>query len=269
MPTSKSENNRKEIPPLLYPPLIEAIFELHWELEEVKQTQRLRDPAYPMLYGRMYERLKKDFPYMEDLPSTQAHPEATPYVVRHRIRRAKNGYPLIQVGPGIATVNEAAGYSWTSMRASCLRAAETILDLYPTEMHPLNFMKCEIRYLNGIRLDSEQNPLAFLAEKLHMKVEVDPVFFIGNEVEENPHSVSLNLAYNLKKPVGHLALSAQLGQMEGKPAYIVQTLIQSTGEMVPAEGEGFGQWLNEAHAVAENCFQAFCRGPLLEKFCGA
>ena len=43
----------KQIPLLLYPPLIEVIFELHWELETDKQTGRVRDPSYPMLYGRL------------------------------------------------------------------------------------------------------------------------------------------------------------------------------------------------------------------------
>ena len=51
-----------EIPVLASPPLVEAIFELRWELQSDPQSRRARDVAYPMMYGRMYERLKKDFP---------------------------------------------------------------------------------------------------------------------------------------------------------------------------------------------------------------
>jgi uncharacterized protein (TIGR04255 family) len=271
MPIFKPEKIKKpETPVLLHSPVIEVIFELRWEIENDQQTGRMRDPSYPMMYGRLYERLKKDFPHIEDLPSTQAHPETTPYVPRHRMRKEKNGYPLVQVGPGIITVNEAKGYSWSRFSALILRLIESITELYPTDGMPLNFIKSEIRYVNGIRFDlARENPLAFLAEKLHMKVELDSELFERNALHERPNSVGLNMTYALEKPMGNLGISANLGQFEGKPAFIQQTLIQSFGELVPADLENFSPWLEEAHEVAENCFQVFCKGALMEKFCGA
>lgn len=271
MPIFKSEKIKKtEIPPLLHPPLIEVIFELRWEIENDQQTGRMRDPSYPMMYGSLYERLKRDFPVIEDLPSVQAHPETTPFIPRHRMRREKNGYPLIQVGPGMITVNDAKGYSWKNFRDLCLRIVESVADLYPMGTLPLNFIKSEIRFVNGIRFDiARENPLVFLAEKLHMKVEMDPELLVQNSLNERPNSVGLNLSYALEKPMGNLTLSANLGQYEGKPAFIQQTLIHSVGELVPSEASGFTPWLEEAHTVAENCFQVFCKGPLMEKFCGA
>lgn len=271
MPIFKSEKIKKtETPLLLHPPVVEVIFELRWEIENDQQNGRMRDPSYPMMYGRLYERLKKDFPVIEDLPSVQAHPEATPYVPRHRMRKDKNGYPLVQVGPGIITINDAKGYSWSSFRSLILRVVESVLDLYPQENLPLNFIKAEIRYVNGIRFDmAKENPLAFLAEKLHMKVELDPELFVLNGLHERPNAVGLNLAYALEKPMANLAISANLGQFEGKPAIIQQTLIHSFGEMVPSDVDGFGPWLEESHQVAENCFQVFCKGELMGKFTGA
>lgn len=267
----KPEKTKKiEIPPLLHSPLIEVIFELRWEIEQDPQNGRARDPSYPMMYGRLYEQIKKDFPFVEDLPSVQAHPETTPYVPRHRMRREKNGYPLVQVGPGIATINDARGYSWTKFRSLALRIVEAITDLYPTETSPLNFIKSEIRYVNGIRFDlARENPLHFLAEKLHLKVEPDEELLEKNKLNERPNAVGVNLAYALEKPMGNLALSVNLGQFEGKPAFIQQTLIHSFGEFVPADVEAFTLWLEEAHTAAETCFHVFCKGELIEKFCGA
>lgn len=271
MPIFKHEKIKKhETPILLHPPLIEAIFEIRWELETDAQTGRMRDPSYPMMYGRLYERLKKDFPFIEDLPSVQAHPEATPYVPRHRMRKDKATYPLVQVGPGIITVNESKGYTWTNFRFLALRIIESITELFPQETMPLNFTRTELRFVNGIRFDiARENPLEFLADKLHMKVEMDPAFFAQNQLHERPNAVGLNLAYALEKPMGHLAISANLGQFEGKPAFIQQTLIHSAGELVPMDAGAFTPWLEEAHETAENCFQIFCKGALMEKFCGA
>ncbi len=266
----KAEKIKKtETPVLLHPPLLESIFEVRWEVQNDEKNGRMHDPSYPMMYGRMYERLKKDFPVIEDLPSVQAHPDTAPFVPRHRMRKEKNGYPLVQVGPGIATVNMAKGYSWQPFRALILRVVESIIELYPTDGSPLNFVKAEVRYVNGIRFDiARENPLAFLGEKLHMKVELDSQLFEQTTMNERPNAVGLNLAYALEKPMGNLAISANMGQYEGKPAFIQQTLIHSFGELVPSDVESFTPWLEEAHAVAESCFQVFCKGPLMEKFAG-
>ncbi len=264
----KPEKAKKtEIPPLLSPPLAEAIFELRWELQTDPQTGRLRDPAYPMMYGRIYERFKKEFPIIEDLPSVQVHPEGSPYVVRHRLRKDKNGWPLVQVGPGIVTVNDAKGYSWKQFKGLIARLIEAIAELYPVGAFPLNLVKCEVRYVNGFQFDMQsEDALDFLAEKLHTKIGLDPELFSNNEVGSKPQGVALNLAYQLNRPVGNLAFSFNLGHMDNKPAYILQTVVQSLGETVPQDKGGFDAWLNEAHDVAENCFLTFCKGSLIEKF---
>jgi uncharacterized protein (TIGR04255 family) len=267
----KAEKIKKpETPTLLHPPLIEVIFELRWEIQQDQQTGRMRDPSYPMMYGRLYERLKKDFPIVEDLPSTQAHPETTPFVPRHRMRKTENGYPLIQVGPGMITVNHSKGYSWEAFRSLIVRLIESVSELYPTGTSLLNFIKSEIRYVNGIRFDmARENPLAFLSEKLHTKLELSPELFERVRLNDKPNALGMNLSFALEKPVGNLSVTANLGQFEGKPAFIQQTLVQSFGELVPADADGFQGWLDEAHLVAESCFQVFCKGDLMEKFCGA
>lgn len=267
MPTFKSGKIEK-LPILLNPPLLEVIFELRWGLEQDNKTGRVRDPAYPMLVGRLYERFKKDFPFTEDLPSIQAHPETTPFIPRHRMRKDKESYPLMQVGPGIITLNHAKGYSWSDFKERILRVLEAMHELYPPGKSSLNFIKSELRYVNGIRFDlARENPLAFLSEKLHTKVELDPEFYALHGLQDRPNGVGLNLSYVIDKPVGFLGVSANLGQIDGKNAYIVQTGIQSFAEMVPSDAENFSPWLDEAHMAAEHCFKALCKGALMKQFC--
>lgn len=266
----KQAKATEETPVLLHPPLIEVIFELRWEIEADQENQRMKDPSYPMMYGSLYERLKKELPLLEDLPSTQAHPETTPYIPRHRMRKAKGAYPLVQVGPGILTVNESKSYSWESFLKLILRLIDSIQDLFPHETLPLNFIKAELRYVNGIKFDlARENPLSFLADKLHMKVEMDEALFEKNSLNERPNALGLNIAYALEKPLGNLALSANMGQFEGKPAFIQQTLIQSFGELAPTDKNGFEHWLEDAHTTAENTFQVLSKGELLQRYLGA
>ncbi|MCX6750116.1 MAG: hypothetical protein NTZ83_01545 [Candidatus Pacearchaeota archaeon] len=42
-------------------PLVEAIFELRWQLKEIQPGVKV-DPNYKMLIGRVYERLKEEYP---------------------------------------------------------------------------------------------------------------------------------------------------------------------------------------------------------------
>jgi uncharacterized protein (TIGR04255 family) len=261
-----TRESKSEIPPLLSPPLLESIFELRWELEGDPQAGRLRDPAYPMMYGRLYEKLKKDFPLIEDLPSTQVHHEASPYAVRHRLRKEKDSYPLIQVGPGLVTVNDARGYSWTRFRGWIEKVAGLVKELYPAGAFPLNFIKAELRFVNGVRFDPQLNhPLQFLREMLNTKIEFNPELFASQEISSKPLAVALNVAYPLSSPVGNFALSVGMGQIEGKPALIFQTMIQSVGETAPQNGTSLAAWLKQAHQTASHAFLSMCHGPLLQK----
>ncbi|MBI5272785.1 MAG: TIGR04255 family protein [Chlamydiia bacterium] len=269
MTALRTEKVKTALPTLLHPPMLEAIFELHWELQGDKQTGRMRDPSYPMMYGRIYERFKKEFPILEDLPSSQVHPEASPHMVRHRMRKEKEGHPLVQIGPGVITANEAKGYSWSSFKRLILRLVEAVSELYPSHSAPLKFVRCEMRYLNGVRLDDpKENPLHFLAEKLHIQLNMDKELFSLNPIDESPVAVNLNVAYPLHKPKGTLALNAHLGQVEGKPSYVLQTLIQSSGESLPSEVRGFDTWITEAHEAAVHSFLVLCKGKMMEKFKG-
>lgn len=264
----KSEKTKKgEIPPLLNPPLVEAIFEVRWELESDPQTGRLKDPSYPMMYGRLYERLKQEFPIVEDLPSVQVHPEANPFVVRHRIRKEKNGWPLIQVGPGVATLNVAKEYGWQEFQRLSMRLVEAIGELYPKGAKPLNFIKSELRYINAVPFDPKSDsPFTFLQEKLHLKVEAPSDLFSGGEVGTQPLGMGLNLAFPVGRPVGNLLLSINLGEANEKPAYLFQILLHSLGETAPQDQESFEAWTSQAHEVAEMTFISLCKGPLMQRF---
>ncbi len=266
---ARPQSLKSEIPILLNPPLVEAIYELRWELQTDPSTGRVRDVAYPMMFGRLYERFKDQFPIVEDLPSVQAHPETAPFIVRHRMRK-DNAWPLVQIGPGIATINDGKGYSWTQFQRLVLHLMRSITELYPKKTFPLNFIKSEMRYINAISFDIQrEDALTYLADKLHLKLEVDPQLFELGRMLDKPNAVSINLAYALKQPVGNLMLSANLGQMDGIPAYIIQSVTQSLGETVPQEASEMEQWMQETHELLEHCFLSLCKGPLLQMFCGS
>lgn len=96
---------------LTHKPLIEALVQLKWTLKEI-QPGIFQDPAYPLYVGLFYERINDTFKYMEKLPSTQVPDNITPHVVKYRFRKSEGGWPLVQTGPGIATLNLTEEYDW-------------------------------------------------------------------------------------------------------------------------------------------------------------
>lgn len=78
-------------------PLVEAIFELRWNLQEPSPGMRV-DPHYKLLIGRLYDKLNDEYPFHEQLPTATMPDEIAGYVVRHRFRKDKDKWPLIQIG---------------------------------------------------------------------------------------------------------------------------------------------------------------------------
>ena len=133
-----SSTAKAKSPVLTRAPLLETSFEFRWELPQVPNTQIRRDPAYPLLYGRLYDRFKKEYSITEDLPSVQVHPDGSPYTPRHRMRKAGEAMGAIQVGPGIITIHDAKGYSWNRFREEIVRVFEAFTDFYPQSVFSLN-----------------------------------------------------------------------------------------------------------------------------------
>src|SRR5438034_9047205 len=96
--------------PLKNKPLVEALVEIRWQLEPGSATGLSRDPHYKFLLGKLFETVKARFPHHEELPAASVPEEMTSHVVHHRFRKTPSGWPLIQVGPGIFSVNEAVRY---------------------------------------------------------------------------------------------------------------------------------------------------------------
>lgn len=247
-------------------PILEAIFEMRWEMPQIPNTQTRRDPAYPLLYGRMYDRFKKEYTLAEDLPSVQVHSDASPFVVRHRIRKSANEWPVAQIGPGILTVNEAKGYSWDRFRHEIVRIFEAFTDFYPASTFPLNILKTELRFINAVEVEAGENPLKFFEEKLHTRLELDPNLYTKNKIKPYPEGLTLSAGFQIEEPVGNAMLGLGSGSSEDKPAVIQQMFFQSLGENAPQDLGALDPWLDSMHTIAKNWFETLFHGKLLQKF---
>jgi uncharacterized protein (TIGR04255 family) len=241
-------------------PLVEAILEIKWG------EQDQPDPAYPIIVGRLYEKLQGVYPAIEDLPVAQVPPNMAIHVVRHRFRATEAGWPLVQVGPGVVTLNATESYTWEDFR----RRAEELVP-HVGQSHPapasLNVTSLVLRYIDAIELGPEQRDIRrFLKEKLHIDVAVPDVLFDGQSVEDYLTDAIVQLSFPATVPKGRVQVEVATGQKSGKPAIVWNTLLTSAGGDAAEGWENFSAWLDAAHAIVRHWFFALVQGDLLEEF---
>jgi len=247
-------------------PLVEAIFEVRWALKE-KEPKIKVDPHYKILVGSLYDRLKKNYPYHEQLPTAEMPDEIAAYITQHRFRVAENKWPLIQVGPGIITANETEEYDWSIFEKSIQQAVSVLFDAYPEADQNLNVNSTLLRYIDSVPFDFEKDDiLSFLAKQMNTKITLCPELFEGTPVKKEPLALNLVFSFNFEKPKSVIHLRFVRGRKNDVESLFWETMIQSTPEDTPKDPEGICSWVKTVHDITDDWFFKIIKGDLLESF---
>ena len=248
-------------------PLVEAILEVRWKLQGMPPEPQV-DPHYKLLLGRLFDRMLNDYPEHEQLPAAIIPDELVGYVVQHRFRVAANSWPLVQIGPGVFTVNSTADYTWTDFRLRVLSAIEKLFDAHP-KVGELKITNVILRYIDAVEFDySKQNVLEFLKEKLKVKFSLPTNIFEGTRVENKPKGLIANLSFACHEPKGAISIRFATGQKQNVSAVIWETTVESADDDVPDMPKAFGEWLDAAHNLTDDWFFKMIEGELERRFSG-
>ncbi|MBN1984632.1 MAG: TIGR04255 family protein [Chitinivibrionales bacterium] len=248
-------------------PLVEAIIEVKWALAQQSPSMHL-DPHYRLLLGRFSERVQKDYPFHEPLPTAQIPDGMVAQMVQHRFRTSENRWPLAQIGPGIMTVNETSGYIWADFQKQCEDVVSKLFDAYPVRSD-FKIQDLTLRYIDAVEFNFDRdNIFDFLGEKLKTKICLPESLFQGTNICKNPTAFNWQASFKICKPGGIVTLRFATGQREGVPSLIWETLVQSSGDKLPSLPEGFPKWLEEAHVITDDWFFKLIEGELERRFSG-
>jgi len=247
-------------------PLVEAIFELRWELQRLESGMMV-DPKYKVLVGRIYDRIKDDYPYYEQLPTANIPDEAAAYVVQHRFRKKKNDWPLIQIGPGIITVNDTENYDWEDFKDRIKKIINVLFESYIDTENSLKISSLILRYIDAIEFDyNKDNILFFLKDNFKIDLSVYDKLFEETGVENSPVGIDMKLSYRASKPKGLITLRFVRGEVRNSESLIWETLFQSFGEDVPKTIDTIIEWCNQGHDLTDNWFFKLIEGDLRRRF---
>jgi uncharacterized protein (TIGR04255 family) len=251
------------------PPLAEALVEVRWKLLEtpgLPPGEFSSDPSYPLLVGVLFERIKDRFPQIEELPSSAVPDQMTPYIVKYRFRSSTRS-PSIQLGPGVATVNYATGYTWPDFRETVLAFIPALRQAYESTGNTLVPTSVVLRYINTVEFNSAQDDaLTFLGEQLHVQIRLPEAIVADERRNGMPGGVVMRVGLPLSKPRSVAALQVGTGKHLGVPSILWDLSVSSKDALAPTLSAQFEDWLTQAHDVMESWFFSMIRGTLDERF---
>jgi uncharacterized protein (TIGR04255 family) len=231
-------------------PLVEVVIELRWK---ITSKEELAGVQY--LYGDLYNELKRKYPFRESILPVEVPMEMTINQPVHRFRAEKGGYPLLQVGPGIITLNTIdAKYYWETFFEDAKELIQTFFSIYSLS----STIAPAILYIDFFPFDFDGNNVhKFINQKFN--ITFGQSFF---ETEKFPSDFNMGFAYNID--IGDLHVNFQKGKNQNTEGILLQTRIN--GKQAALNYENIVNWLNEAHMLSSNLFMQLTKGELYESF---
>ena len=249
------------------PPLVEAIFELRWELQIEQPGIIKKDPHYKILIGGIYNKVREEYPFHEQLSAATIPDEIVGYVVQHRFRKDKDKWPLIQIGPGIITLNDTEEYSWDGFQKKISSMLNVLFDVYPDSEKKLKVNELLLRYIDAIDFDYENNSVFnFLVENMKTNIELQEELFDVTRVGKLPSGFDLRFSFPSTEPNGIMQLRFARGKRKEVDALIWETALQLMGTDIPNTQGEIIAWVDEAHTLVHNWFFKVIEGKLERMF---
>ncbi|MFC1676015.1 TIGR04255 family protein [Planctomycetota bacterium] len=248
------------------PPIIEALVEIKWELKE-KTSAGYYDPHYQLLLGTFYQNIKSMYPFHEALPTSEIPDDVTGSVVKHRFRVGDGEWPLVQIGPGIITINETEKYdTFATFKPKAIGVVKALFKSYPN-IKDLKISSLQIRYIDGVEFDySKENICEFISNKMHIESKTPNCLIIQDNTEQFPTRYSLGTTLRCSTPPGIASFQVNTGHRFKQRAVIWNQIFESMEPDLPDMPNGFDEWITKAHDVIDIWFKGIIEGDLKEEF---
>ena len=250
-------------------PLVEAIFEIRWYVEQPQLIGG--DPNTQLILGRLFDRINENYPIYEQLPFASIPEQMAEGIIKHRFKSDK-GWPLVQLGNGVLTVNDTENYIWQDFKKRIIEVVDNLYIVHPSKdkFHPNHLI---LKYVDAIDLNLKENEFyEFLKNKMKIELNLNPLLFEKTLVKNNPLQLDLQFAFNSENPKGIVNFRIVKGQKFdnqtnlASDALIWEITIQSIAPDLPEIPANLDKWLEKSHSVCHNWFFTLVDGDLLRSF---
>ena len=254
-------------------PLVETVFELHWKLRPGTGDVTFQaplpmgglplqfDPNYRLVFARLSEKLEGQYPTYVPLPQANLPDLMVPHVVQHRFQmRAGSRVPIVQIGPGVLTVNHGSDYSWDEFKGRIQNVLKLFYESYPAQGE-LSIERVSLKYIDAFPFDYENHdPVLFMQRNLSVGMEL-PASAFGDSVTRNATNVNFQVSFNAYSPEGVFTSNCATGMLDNQKTLFWQLWLTSVNPKIDFYLES-DAWLDSAHGVIERWFFESLSGDL-------
>jgi uncharacterized protein (TIGR04255 family) len=236
-------------------PLVEVVAEIKWKVENKNDLSRIQ-----YLPGDLFNEVKTKYPDRESIIPPDVPLELVLNKPAHRFKSVKNdGYPLIQVGAGVVTLNTLDEiYQWQDFFKELKEVTEKFIKVFPYEQDEKEIYP-GILFLDFFPFDFEkQNAIEYINQYFNITLQ-------QNFFETDTFPGDLNLKFSYKVDLGDLIVTFQRGKNnEQKEGILMQTRIN--GIALNANTEDISGWFENAHEFCSDLFKKLTEGELYDSF---
>jgi uncharacterized protein (TIGR04255 family) len=260
-------------------PLGEAWLEVRWKLQQLQGPVQGKDPDFPFALGLFYDSVKPRYRFRKDLDASHAPLELLPYIVRHQFWTDDGVWPVLQLGPGVATVNFTKPYDWASFRKEAQFLLEHLLRAYAGKLPQTESIT--LRYQNRDPFDFlEHDIIAFLSTNLNTTIGLPKGVPGAFASKPFPTNLILRVSYNLVDPIGQATIIVSTGvkasradlpsspEAERVAMWQVEIAAQGTEAPTIADLPAVMKWLDSAHTAVHEWFFSLIDGKLFQEYGG-
>jgi uncharacterized protein (TIGR04255 family) len=263
-------------------PLIEAWLTIQWELNQLQDDPLVAsDPGFNFPFVlEFYGAVKEKYGNLKELDIKKIPIEITPYQPRYQFQtKGENIWPMLQLGPGIATVNFTEPYSWTYFQEEAVFLRKKLVATY--QERNLKTRLISLKYRNAVPCQyTSDHLLDFLGKYLNTSLALPPYIPGLVVTKEKASDLNLHLGFNLNKPKGKgilkiatgtkKVLDASTQTMKDEEHIIFELEVISIGLNAPPLQSlaKFKTWLTDAHNVTHEWFFSLIEGEFLEQYKG-
>lgn len=230
-------------------PLQEAIFEIRWELDIEPSNNQQLDVGFALAQGKLQEIVKDDFPFYKRKIPHLLPDQALLYQVVNQYWKKPDTWPVIQLGPGIFTVNDTdKNYDWPKTYSPLIkRSLDWIFKAYNNK---LRINSASLRYIDSVKLKDysyEGRWQEFIQEHFNFT-------FVNNFNTRGPvKNIQFDQFFELEdKSALHVAMQGGAYRKTDDEALIWQTAVVKSDKF---EKESLLSWVEKAHTITSDLFK--------------
>ncbi|WP_373513340.1 TIGR04255 family protein [Persicitalea sp.] len=225
-------------------PLKEVIFEIFWDVQITPEGLAI-DSDFEFALGLFAKKIKASHSKDKKLYPNGAPLQLTGKVT-HQFWRDEMTWPIVQLGPGVMTVNDTdITYDWEN---GYFDLVQNCLDyLFESYEYKININQLQLKYIDAVDLASDTDYVGFLKD--HLRIELRNDFTLPGKAV----GAHVNQGFQLEDgSLLTLFAGDAVNQSTKQTAAVWTTTVFKTGNFSQDE---IVEWLSRAHDIASATFK--------------